>query len=132
MTAVFGAALVFAVPAFGDSWGADQNQATVRVSPDLADRAAAARQTELASTHYAREDSAFATKRAVTRAVRPEPVRDDRFRLGASSIQAPVAATSSDRNLEWSQIGIGFGLGALLVIGLLLTVRTTRIRLPAH
>ena len=36
--AVVTVALVFAVPAFGDSWGADQRRATVRVSPDLADR----------------------------------------------------------------------------------------------
>ena len=38
ITAVVGAALVFAVPAFGDSWGADRTQETARVSPDLADR----------------------------------------------------------------------------------------------
>ena len=32
--AIIGAALVFAVPAFGDAWGTDRNQETVRVSPD--------------------------------------------------------------------------------------------------
>jgi urease accessory protein len=37
ITAIVGAALVLAVPAFGDPWGADQNQVAVRVSPDLAD-----------------------------------------------------------------------------------------------
>ena len=61
ITAIVGAALVFAVPAFGDSWGADRNQETVRVSPDLVDRAAAARQQELSSMLDARERS-FAAK----------------------------------------------------------------------
>ena len=57
ITAVVGAALVFAVPAFGDSWGADRNQSTVRVSPDLVDRVDAARQQELSSMLDARERS---------------------------------------------------------------------------
>ena len=52
---IVGAALVFAVPAFGDTWGADGNQETVRVSPDLVDRAAAVRQQELSSMLDARE-----------------------------------------------------------------------------
>ena len=56
-TAVVGAALVFAVPAFGDAWGTDRNQETVRVSPDLVDRAAAVRQQELSSMLDARERS---------------------------------------------------------------------------
>ena len=43
-TAIAGAALVVAVPALADTPG-DQGPATVRVSPDRADRAAAARQS---------------------------------------------------------------------------------------
>ena len=55
--AIVGAALVFAVPAFGDAWGTDRNQETVRVSPDSVDRAAAVRQQELSSMLDARERS---------------------------------------------------------------------------
>jgi hypothetical protein len=48
-TAVAGAALVLAAPAaLGDSWAADRKeQASVMLSPDLGNRAAAARQREL-------------------------------------------------------------------------------------
>ena len=72
ITAVVGAALVLAVPAFGDSWGADQHQATVHVSPDLVDRVDAARQQELSSMLDARERS-FAAKSDVTTSSRRIP-----------------------------------------------------------
>jgi hypothetical protein len=128
ITAIVGATLVFAVPAFGDSWGADQSQAGVRVSPDLADRSVAAAQQDLAAMLDARERS------LVTRpATAPQdPVRDDRFRLDPSSIPTPVTTTGSGRDLEWPQIGAGFALGVLLMIGLLLAMRTPRVRQPAH
>lgn len=131
ITAVVGAALVLAVPAFGDTWGADQNRATVSVSPDLADRVAAARQQELTSMLDARERS-FAAKSETTRVVSPEPVRDDRFRLAPVGIPTPAATISSAHGTEWLQIGIGFAAGALLVISLFLATRMTRLRLPAH
>ena len=58
ITAIAGAALVFAVPAaWGDSWFADQQQASVRVSPDLVDRAVAAKQLELSTMLDAREQA---------------------------------------------------------------------------
>ena len=57
ITAMAGAALVFAVPAWGDSWFNDQQQAGVRVSPDLVDRAVAAKQAELSTMLDAREQS---------------------------------------------------------------------------
>ena len=131
ITAIVGAALVLAVPAFGDSWGADQNRATVRVSPDLVDRVAAARQQELSSMLDARERS-FAAKTEATRVFSPDPVRDDRFRLDPVSIPSPAATISSAQGTEWLQIGMGFGGGVLLVIGLLLAARMARPRLPAH
>jgi hypothetical protein len=129
--AIVGAALVLAVPAYGDSWGADQNQATVRVSPDLADRAATARQQELMSVLDARERS-FAAKSEATRVVSPDPVRDDRFRLEPASIPTPAATISSAHGTEWLQIGMGFGGGVLLVISLVLATRMMRPRQPAH
>ena len=37
ITATVGAALLFAVPAWGDNWGADQSNQPVSVSPDIVD-----------------------------------------------------------------------------------------------
>ena len=132
ITAMLGAALAFAAPAWADTWGAASNHAPVRVSPDLADRAAAALEAELTRTHYAREDRAFAAKRDASTAVVADPVRDDRFRLDPSSIPVPVSTPSSGRELEWPQLGIGFAVGVLLVIGLLLAIRMPRMRQHAH
>jgi hypothetical protein len=131
ITAVVGAALVLAVPAFGDSWGADRNQASVHVSPDLIDRAIAVRQQELSRMLDARERS-FAAKSDAKSIVPPVPVRDDRFRLDPSSIPTPAATIKSARDVEWLQIGFGFGGGVLLALGLFLALRMTRVRQPAH
>jgi hypothetical protein len=52
---------------------------------------------------------------AVSPQARPEPVRDDRFRIGSASDPVLVAPAPSDgMDLEWPQIGIG----ALLLIAL--------------
>ena len=125
------AALVFAVPAFGDAWGTDRNQETVRVSPDFVDRAAAVRQQELSSMLDARERS-LAAKSEATTIVAPDPIRDNRFRLAPAGIPIPAATISSPREIDWLQIAIGFGAGALLAIGLSLAMRATRVRQPAH
>ena len=47
---------------------------------------------------------------------------------------APIQTASSDsgRQIEWPQLGIGFGLGILLVAGLWLTMRLTKVRPLAH
>ena len=108
------AALVFAVPAFGDSWYLDKQQPTVRVSPDTADYAAAAQTKRLAVMLDARE-RAFIS--------RPES------RL---PVLEPVTATTSGREMEWQQIGLGFGLGLLLAVGLVLGRRFAHVRQPAH
>jgi len=57
ITATVGAALMFAVPAWGDNWGADQTSQSIRVSPDLADRVIAAEQSRLSAMLDAREQS---------------------------------------------------------------------------
>jgi hypothetical protein len=130
ITAIVGVALVFAVPASADSWGADRNQAPARVSPDLADRAVAAKQAELRTMLDARERSLVAKQDATPAFA--DPVRDDRFRLDPSIIPTPVAAPGSGSDVEWPQIGIGFGVGVLVVIGLVLALRGPGRRLPAH
>jgi hypothetical protein len=91
ITATVGAAFLFAVPAYGDSWGLDKGREPVRVSPDLVDRAVAAQQARLDEMLDARERSlgagignskvsavearerAFATKQV------PAPAADDWF-----------------------------------------------------
>ena len=45
---------------------------------------------------------------------------------------AAVPTISSGRGLEWPQIGIGFGVGILLALGLVLALRHTRVRPLAH
>ena len=131
VTAVVGAALVLAVPAFGDSWGADRSQASVRVSPDLADRVAAAKQKELFAMLDARERS-FAATRVASTAATPERAHDDHFRFDPSTVPTPIATTTSGGGIDWSQLGIGFAVGVLLMIGLIVAMRLPRARQPAH
>ena len=131
ISAIVGAALVLAVPALADPWGADRGQPTVHVSPDLADRAASARQTELFAVLDARERS-FATSRTASTAVAPDRVHDDHFRFDPSSVQTPVATTASRGGIDWSQLGIGFAVGVLLMLGLIAALRMPRARQPAH
>ena len=71
-------------------------QATVRVSPDLVDRADAVRQQELSSMLDAREPS-FAAQGATRGTVMPDPIRDDRFRLDPATIHTSAATVTSAR-----------------------------------
>jgi len=128
---IIGAALAFAVPAFGDAWGADGNRETVRVSPDLVDRVAAVRQRELWSMLDARERALAARSEATTIAAR-DPIRDNRFRLAPAPIATPAATVDSARSIDWLQIALGFGAGTLLAIALVLATRATRVRQHAH
>ena len=165
ITATVGAALLFAVPAWGDNWGADQNgQSVGYLNPDAADRAASAKQQHVTTMLDAREQAlgvsvqnrvqpvdrerALGTKNEITLSSdfyadgfaqalrpsepRPEPVRDDRFRLVPSTTPSSVTVTSSGTEFEWGQIGIGFGIGLALALGLYLAMRFTRIRPLAH
>jgi len=86
-----------------------------------------------------RNDAAYASDFVAdgfAQAVRPHdtvsgPVRDDRFNLEPTTV--PVAVTTgSGREIEWPQVGIGFGVGILLALGLVLAMRATRIRPLAH
>jgi len=132
ITAVAAAALVVGVPAaFGDNWGADrQASATVIGLPDREDRAAAARQAEVATLPAGVERSLVETR---SLAERPY-VGDggDRFSIVPTSTPTTVGATDSGRELEWPQIGFGVGIGLLFALGLMLVLRTTRSRELAH
>jgi hypothetical protein len=131
ISALVGAALVLAVPALADSWGADRGQPTVPVSPDLADRAASAQQKELFAVLDARE-RAFATSRTASTAVTPDRAHDDHFRFDPTSVPTPLAPTASRGGIDWSQLGIGFAVGVLLMLGLMAAMRMPRARQPAH
>ena len=112
VTTIIGAALVFAVPAFGDAWGSDRNQETVRVSPHSVDRAAAVRQQKLSSMLDARERSLTA-KSAATKSSAPAPIRDNRFRPATAATPIPATTVDSIRPIDWLQIAIGFAAGNL-------------------
>ena len=77
----------------------------------------------------ARERS-FAAKRDTAVVVAPDPVRDDRFRIDRSSILNPATTTHTAGDVEWLQVGIGGAI--LLAIGLVVTLRVTGVRQPAH
>lgn len=188
ITATVGAALLFAVPAYGDNWGADQRGEQVRVSPDLVDRAVAAEQNRLETMLDARERALGSTGSAVAsdprsegmnrlyglgeyanpidlreRAMVERPgtttkepqvgfdarsdglnrlyglgeyaapvVADDRFRIDHSNVPVTVSATSSGREIDIPQVGIGFGIGLVLLLGIFLALRAAHVRPFAH
>jgi len=127
LIAAVGAALVFAVPpAAGDDWGRDRAQGTVRVSPDTSDYAATADQQRQAAM-LDRRERAFSVNAPVAIF---EPVVDDRFRIDPTNGAQPVSVTS-DNEVPWPQLGLGFAIGLLLMLGLYATLRATRTR-TAH
>ncbi len=77
-------------------------------------------------------ERSFAAKSVAMTVTTLDPVRDDRFRLDPSSIATPAATISTARDVEWLQIGMGFGGGILLALGLFLAMRMTRVRQAAH
>jgi hypothetical protein len=141
ITVVFVAALACVPAAFGDNWGADRQSQTVVGSPDAIDRAIAAEQQRLATMLDAREQ-AFGTKRevqlgtgvypdaferAVTTHERTSGFRgDDRFTIDPTSQPGPVSVTGDGRDIQWPQVGIGFGIALVLLMGLLLALRGRR------
>jgi hypothetical protein len=141
ITAVFVAALACVPAAFGDNWGADRQNQTVVGSPDAIDRAVAAEQQRLATMLDAREQ-AFGTKRevqlgtgvypdaferTVTAHERTSGFRgDDRFTIDPTSQPVPVSVTGDGRDIQWPQVGIGFGIALALLMGLLLALRGRR------
>ncbi len=74
-------------------------------------------------------------ERAATAAIRDNRgvyVADDRFDLHPQTVPTTVAATSSGREIDFPQVGIGIGLVILLGLGLFLTIRLTRMPPVAH
>ena len=53
----------------------------------------------------------------------------ERSNPGSSIVTTPV---NSGSEIDWPQIGVGFGVGILLALGILLAARATRVRSLAH
>ena len=45
---------------------------------------------------------------------------------------SPITPTTSGRDIQWPELGIGFGVGMLVLLGLILTVRLGRSHPVAH
>ena len=169
ITATVGAALLFAVPAWGDNWGTDrQDQAIVNALAEdgfddavlprsrinrrrcstLASRRSASpsriasSRSTLASEHSTAKSAGRAELGLLRRRIRTgdsAPRRRGREPVSATidsgSIRSDtpsVTTTSSGTDIEWPQVGIGFGIGIVLALGLVLAMRVTQIRPFAH
>jgi len=105
------------------------------VSPDAVDRAVAARelQRSVESQPSAGRSLVFDDHRTdASQLSAGRALVFDNHRLGESRPTEQVSVSSSGRDIEWPQLGIGFGLGVALLLGLLLTIRFTRTRPLAH
>jgi len=60
------------------------------------------------------------------------PVSDSHDRFSPAPEPVSIPAVGSGREIDWPQIGVGFGVGLVLAMGLMLTMRYTRIRPLAH
>lgn len=57
---------------------------------------------------------------------------DANGRVTPPASSTPISATTSDRDVEWPQVGVGFGIGILLILGLGLAMRAAHVRPFAH
>jgi hypothetical protein len=105
-------------------------QSTVNRYPDVIDRAVNAK-LAAQSTGNRHSD---AVDRAVVNRVQSGALSGhiDRYELDLPNGPVAAATTGSGREIEWPQVGIGFGIGMLLLLGLILAVRFTRSRPFAH
>jgi len=154
LVTVVAAALVAVPAAMGQSQAPDvieraaaaQQRSTPIVSPDVVDRALAAK-LALQSTPVVAPDAvdrvkelhlstqakpihspdAFERAAAATADYGNRIVFDDRFNE-PTNVPAASSPTSSGRDFEWPQVGLGFGLGIVLALGLVLATRYARIR----
>lgn len=106
-------------------------QATVGSYPDAIERAVFAR--ENAARAVSTYPDVF--ERAV--ANRPTPSgalvgHVDRYEVDLPKGQVTPRVSSSGSVIEWPQLGLGFGLGIVFVLGTILAVRLTRSRALAH
>ena len=139
--AVAATLLVVAAPAaLADDWGRDrQSGPSIVGSPDRLDHAAAARQQELETMLDARERAQAAKLQAQLGAAAEPDVLDrqllgdgGRFRIDDARGSATAARIASEDGIQWSQVGLGAGIGILLALGMMLALRATRGGQLAH
>ena len=138
ITAVATIAL-FAAPAAWSESGPDaveravnaaNRTSNVSIYPDAVERAVnAATHTSTVSVYPDAFERALNTRISSLPTTIPG---DNHDRIEALDTPSPVSVSSSGRDVEWPQIGIGFGMGALLALGLVLTLRLVRARELAH
>ena len=130
ITVTVGAVLMLAAPAVADDWGSDRRSDVVAyLNPDGADRATALRQEQLALMLDAREKSQTAKLDAQLASA---PYLDLHRPFVPTTVDATMVTTSEGRPIDLLQVGLGFGIGVLLTIGLSLAVRSTRVHRLAH
>lgn len=132
-----GLALLVSAPAWGQgpdaferAVRADTHSSTVSIYPDAFERAAAADKRPSRVSIYPDAFQRALGNRAA--AISSPTPGDHHDRLAADATTTSQPVVSSDRALEWSQIGIGFGLGLVLGLGLMLAMRVAGIRPLAH
>jgi hypothetical protein len=147
ITLIFGiavAALVAVAPAFGEGRLAGSQEQSGVAYFYANERATLANQpvVGVVSRPDSHEVSAqFTYQDAAERAARisPSPSRDvvllsgdDHTSFQPVETSAPVASSGSGRDVAWSQLGIGLGIGIVLAFGLMLALKATRQRPLAH
>ena len=124
ITAIAGTALTLGVQAVP----AQERPATLAVSPEVA------RQVEMQSFD-ARPATLAVSPEVAGEVARQLEVRLDGQGIAQSSRQsepATISVTSSGSEIGWPQVGIGFGIGIVLALGLFVGLRMSRTRQPAH
>jgi len=103
------------------------------VAPDAVDRAIAGKLSQQAAIATAGQRLVFDDHRVDTgsQSAGRSLVYDD-YRLDPVNKPVQVSATGSGRELEWPQMGVAFGIGIALMLGLFLTLRLVRVRPLAH
>jgi hypothetical protein len=145
VTAVAGLALVVAAPALGKGQPVTTpgEEATALARSQALEKMAQAFQArgrELNRQHGLGEATGATVypPDAIERAVagqRPGTERaiDDHFRYDPAELVKPAPVSSQSGNeVEWPQIGVGFAVGILLMLGFGLVLRYVRIRPLAH
>jgi hypothetical protein len=141
-----------ALQAMSSNWAAKGRlQSDVNFPPDVFERTVAAHIAALpnvsvypdaferaVNTHLATQSNVStyrdAFERAIASRIESGPLvgHTDRYELDLPNGPVATTITGSGREIEWPQLGIGFGIGMALMIGLILALRLTRSRPLAH
>lgn len=137
------AALVFAAPAWGDDWYGDRQSQSdfwnydggvqiANTSPGLAPQDLAGLYSDGTSDLSRMLDAHQRVLSQGTVNSAPLAGHVDRYELDLQGGPTSVATTRTGIEIEWPQLGIGFGVGMAFVLGLILALRFTRSRPLAH